>query len=261
MDSPLYVVGDVHGYRTELTDALRTAGLIDGAERWTGGRARVWFLGDYTDRGPDGVGVLDLVMRLAGEAAAAGGLVDGLLGNHDVLLLAVRRFGAAAVPGRPEPRGFLDVWRRNGGHDGDLARLTASHARWLAARPAAVLADDHLLLHSDTARYLELGTTIAAINAAVLAELASDDPTTVSDCFWRFTDRGAFVNGGRQAAGLLATLGGRRIVHGHSTIPEAFGVPSGDVTAPHAYAGGLVLAVDGGGYLGGPLLVTRLTTS
>ncbi|HSA52175.1 MAG TPA: metallophosphoesterase, partial [Yinghuangia sp.] len=55
-DAPLYVVGDVHGHLDELEAALQEQGLIDDEGRWTGGASRLWFLGDFTDRGPDGIG-------------------------------------------------------------------------------------------------------------------------------------------------------------------------------------------------------------
>lgn len=64
---PLYVVGDVHGYLDELVAALTEQGLIDAEGQWAAGHARLWFLGDFTDRGPDGIGVIDLVMRLSAE--------------------------------------------------------------------------------------------------------------------------------------------------------------------------------------------------
>jgi len=57
-------LGDVHGCVAQLREALYRAGFIDERERWIGGDGRLWFLGDLTDRGPDGVGVLDLVMSL-----------------------------------------------------------------------------------------------------------------------------------------------------------------------------------------------------
>src|SRR5262245_23967639 len=48
---PLYVVGDVHGYLDELVAALQEQGLIDAAGNWCAGTSRLWFLGDFTDRG------------------------------------------------------------------------------------------------------------------------------------------------------------------------------------------------------------------
>src|SRR5690242_8301691 len=94
--APLFIIGDVHGQLEKLIRLLRGAGLVGKDLAWSGGGKRLWLLGDYVDRGPDGIGVLELVMRLQGEAARAGGEVGALLGNHDVLLLSARRFGALA---------------------------------------------------------------------------------------------------------------------------------------------------------------------
>ena len=95
----VYVIGDVHGYLTQLVGVLHGAGLINpdhlstDQPAWTGGTATLWFLGNFTDRGPDGIGVIDLVMRLQREAAAVGGSVQSLLGNHEILLVGAARFG------------------------------------------------------------------------------------------------------------------------------------------------------------------------
>jgi hypothetical protein len=43
--------------------------------------------GDVLDRGPDSRKVLDLLRRLEGEAARAGGRVYALLGNHELMRL------------------------------------------------------------------------------------------------------------------------------------------------------------------------------
>ena len=119
----LYVVGDVHGHLAPLTRALRGTGLLDEQGAWTGGDARLWFLGDLTDRGPDGIGVIDLIRRLQAEAAAAGGEVGCVIGNHDMLL-----YGSRFVPGSPvtEVRTIVQVWALNGGQEHDLAAWTSS---------------------------------------------------------------------------------------------------------------------------------------
>ncbi|HET7303334.1 MAG TPA: metallophosphoesterase, partial [Segeticoccus sp.] len=80
---PLYAVSDLHGHLTRVRGALTEAGLTDGDDRWTGGDAVLWVLGDLMDRGPDGIGVLDLVQSLQRQAAEQGGAVHALLGNHD----------------------------------------------------------------------------------------------------------------------------------------------------------------------------------
>ncbi|WP_136441420.1 metallophosphoesterase family protein [Pacificoceanicola onchidii] len=69
----LYAIGDIHGQKSALEDQLA---LID---KDGGTQARVVFLGDYVDRGPDSKGVLDLFIN---------GIKEGrdwvfLKGNHD----------------------------------------------------------------------------------------------------------------------------------------------------------------------------------
>ena len=70
-----YVMGDVHGHYDELL-ALLCNGvdghkLIDADNHWIGEDATLCFVGDYFDRGPDGLGVVNLIMQLEQEAAQA----------------------------------------------------------------------------------------------------------------------------------------------------------------------------------------------
>lgn len=78
-------VGDVHGAYDQFVGILRTAGLLDSRDRWSGGRAILVQTGDVLDRGPDSRKVLDLLRRLERDAARAGGRVYPLLGNHELM--------------------------------------------------------------------------------------------------------------------------------------------------------------------------------
>ena len=78
-------VADVHGAYDRFVTILKAAGLIDGRERWSGGRAVFVQTGDVLDRGPDSRRALDLLRRMEGEASRAGGRVYALLGNHEVM--------------------------------------------------------------------------------------------------------------------------------------------------------------------------------
>jgi len=272
---PLYVVGDVHGYLQALLDALHQAGIIDADGHWAAGPARIWFLGDFTDRGPDGIGVIDLVMNLAPEAAAAGGYCRALMGNHELLLLGADRYGDQAVQSTAGTASFLAAWRLNGGQTTDMERLEDHHVTWLSRLPAMAVEDDHLLVHSDTTAYLEYGDSVDAVNDAIHEVLQTDEADDWWDCFRRMTKRFAFRGeaGPLACRELLDTYGGRRIVHGHSPIPYLIGDaqsedgPSGassrPVTGPHIYADGLAVAMDGGVTMEGQgrLLVARLPIS
>nr|WP_277952880.1 metallophosphoesterase [Streptomyces sp. NE5-10] len=266
---PLFVVGDVHGYLDELVDALRAQGLVDENGGWAAGNARLWFLGDFTDRGPDGIGVIDLVMRLSAEAAAAGGYCKALMGNHELLLIGAKRFGDTPVNSGAGTATFQAAWLLNGGQKHDMDRLQDVHLQWMSRLDAVVSEDDHLLLHSDTTAYLEYGETIEDVNETVHEIIRRNDADEVWDLFRKFTKRFAFRDeGGPQAVQeLLGTYGGSRIVHGHSPIPYLLGqvgTEDGEedsrpaVEGPHVYADGLAIAMDGGVTMAGKLLVVQL---
>ncbi|MFH8339594.1 metallophosphoesterase [Streptomyces sp. AM6-12] len=266
---PLYVVGDVHGYLDELMAALREQGLIDEAGQWCAGTTRLWFLGDFTDRGPDGIGVIDLVMRLSAEAAAAGGYCKALMGNHELLLLGAKRFGDTPVNSGAGTATFQAAWLLNGGQKTDMDRLQDHHLQWMARLDALEEVDGYLLVHSDTTAYLDYGDSIEAVNDTVRERLTRNDADECWDLFRKFTKRFSFRDeGGADAVrSLLDTYGGTRIVHGHSPIPYLLGeVGSEDgeesddpvVEGPHVYADGLAIAMDGGVTMAGKLLVRQL---
>ncbi|MFI7352781.1 metallophosphoesterase [Streptomyces avidinii] len=271
---PLYVVGDVHGYLDELVTELQAQGLIDAERRWSAGNARLWFLGDFTDRGPDGIGVIDLVMRLSAEAAAAGGYCKALMGNHELLLIGAKRFGDTPVVSGAGTATFQAAWLLNGGQRTDMERLQDVHLQWMSRLDAAVLEEGHLLLHSDTTAYLDYGDSIEDVNDTIHELLNRGDADITWDLFRKFTKRFAFRDEGTGPAAvreLLDTYGGSRVVHGHSPIPYLLGevgTEDGDdsrgpeaVDGPHVYAEGLAIAMDGGVTMAGKLLVVQLPLS
>ncbi|MFK7877762.1 MAG: metallophosphoesterase family protein [Paracoccaceae bacterium] len=73
MSEPIYSIGDIHGQLSKLHEVL------DLIETDGGPDAKIVFLGDYTDRGPDSRGVLDLLIE--GQTAKRPWIF--LQGNHD----------------------------------------------------------------------------------------------------------------------------------------------------------------------------------
>jgi hypothetical protein len=256
---PLYVIGDVHGQLVKLVKLLRAAGLVDGELVWSGGQAALWCIGDFVDRGPDGVGVIDLVMRLQREARAAGGQVGALLGNHDVLLLAARRFGARLVEGRNNGS-FRGDWLESGGQERDLVGLRWRHEEWLAALPAMALVDERLLVHADSAMYLEYGASVQEVNQRIHAVLRGDDARAWAKLLDDFARRREFT-GERPVARVrdfLELYGGRKLVHGHSPIRTMSDLRPEETFSPWVYADGLCVNVDGGMGTTGPGFVAEL---
>ena len=248
----MYVIGDIHGQIDKMRAALRSAGLIDDTDQWAGGTATLWFMGDYFDRGPDGIAAVDLIRALQTEATAAGGRVGALLGNHDVLILAAQRFGERPSGG---PGGtFLSSWRLNGGEASDMARLTADRAAWLRDLPAMAVDGGRLLTHADATFYQVYGRSVFGVNRHISAILHSGDATAWDQLLDYFSQRRAFQDrdlGPARVGRVLALYGGRQLVHGHTPIAKLSGCRPEDVTCAFVYAGGLAVDVDAGMYLGG----------
>lgn len=162
-DERVVAVGDIHGALDEFVAVLKGTGLVDESLHWSGGRTHFVAVGDLLDRGDYGRQVLDLLMRLQGEAAAAGGAVHAVLGNHEAMNLTgdlryvsagdYAQFGSDA-PG-DLPAGFLER-RAALAPDGE-------YGRWLLDQPVAIVIDDTLFVHGGLSARLE-GLSLEEIN-------------------------------------------------------------------------------------------------
>jgi hypothetical protein len=208
----IVAVGDIHGNYDGFVSILQAAGLIDEATHWIGGRTTFVQTGDVFDRGVEVRKVLDLLMRLEGEAAAAGGRVIPLLGNHEGMNLIgfyrdvnpdvyatfvddhsnkrrkagfkdYRKYlnAKAKQLGVPAPTitsEIKDTWMEII-PPGWLEHTEAIgpegvYGKWLRQRPVAVMIGDVLFIHGGIGPDLA-GMTVADINAKVAEELATYD--------------------------------------------------------------------------------------
>lgn len=157
------VIGDVHGAHEELVTLLQGTGLVDAELRWSGGDAHLVSLGDLLDRGDYGRQVMDLLMRLGAEAAAAGGAVHVVQGNHEAMNLTgdlryVSR-GDYAQFGTEQagefPAGFFE--RR------EALAPDGKYGAWLVQLPVAVIVNDTLFIHGGVSPLLE-GLSLETLN-------------------------------------------------------------------------------------------------
>ncbi len=259
---PTFVIGDVHGCLNALTELLQRDGLINQNLEWAAQDAKLWFLGDYTDRGSDGIGVVELIMRLQKQAAAVGGFVGALLGNHDVLLLQAWHFPSYEIPSlrrQSIKQTFLGMWLKNGGQMRDFERLTEVHANWLAQLPALAVEQNNLLMHADSEFYLEYGSSIRSINARIRFILESRLIGAWDTLEERFASRRAFVDTGSEVARAFANrFGATRIIHGHTPIASLTHTQPTEVTRALEYVDGACVNVDHCLYRGGPGFVYQL---
>jgi hypothetical protein len=240
----LWVVGDPQGFLTPLQGVLRSVGLIDADSEWSAGTSTLVVVGDLVDRGPDGVGVIEFLMRLQATSARQGGQVVVLIGNHDILMLAARQFG--------EP--FMANWLESGGVLHDLEELSDAQAIWLRRLPAVIVKGDVLLLHADAMFYLQYGPSVAEVNGAFRRVLDSDDQAAWQRLLGQFGEHRAFLDpdGEANLQRYLGSFAAQTLIHGHTPVPRMLQVPPETVTEPYVYRDGRCVNVDPGIYLGGP---------
>ena len=121
-----YVIGDLQGCAHEAQVLLNR--IADDAP----GAARIVFVGDLINRGPESLAALRKVARLSIDS---GGRLDAVLGNHDLHLLAVACGAQQAsksdtldeILAAPDCDMLLD---------------------WLRRRPLAIMDQGHLLIHA-----------------------------------------------------------------------------------------------------------------
>jgi hypothetical protein len=256
----LYAVGDIHGQYQKLIAILQQAGLLDQALAWSGGEATLVFMGDFFDRGPNGLEVLNLVMRLQNEATAVGGRVEALLGNHEVMIMAAYHFGHSLPV--DERRSFMGQWQRNGGLMRDLIGLEPEHISWMSSMPAIKLLENYLFIHADAIFYRFYGDSIESINQTLHALLRDSDIVAWNKLIIQFAERNAFIDTeGVIAQDFLHYLGGEKIIHGHTPISYVTDQSIKTVTTPLTYAQGLCVNLDGGMALGGPGFVHQLSVA
>ena len=72
------IIGDIHGYASVLKRLLVKLDYVEDAGVWRHPQRKVIFLGDFIDRGPEQVEVVEIARRMveAGHALA-------VMGNHE----------------------------------------------------------------------------------------------------------------------------------------------------------------------------------
>ncbi len=153
-------------------------GLLDAHDHWAAGRTHLVSLGDLLDRGADSRKVMDLLMRLQGEAQAKGGQLHVLLGNHEAMnILGDLRYVEAgeyasyedmeSPAERAERRQAWETAHGAGsgaafdqkfppGYFGHRAAFSPNgkYGQWLLSLPVAIVLNDTLFMHAGPSNVL-----------------------------------------------------------------------------------------------------------
>jgi len=84
----ILALSDLEGEFEGVRNLLLANGVIDAGYRWTYGKGHLVVCGDVVDRGPYVPELLWLLYKLEPEAAAGGGYVHFILGNHEIMNLS-----------------------------------------------------------------------------------------------------------------------------------------------------------------------------
>ena len=235
----IVAVGDVHGDYDQFVKVLRAAQVIDEKLNWSAGKTHLVQIGDVLDRGPDSRKAMDLLMKLEGQAAEAGGAVHPLIGNHEAMvLLDDWRY---VHPAEEEAFGGAEAYRKAMGPDG-------KYGKWIRTHNTIIKINDLLFVHAGLASTCA-GLTMAEINKTVRDELAKGDTLGIasdsSGPLWTrdlaLDDEAAVA---KQLDVLLKKHGAKRMVIGHSVATEGI----------RTRAGGRLIRIDVGmsAIYGGP---------
>ena len=173
-DSRVVAFADVHGAYDSLVALLQATDVVGADLHWNAGAAHVVSLGDLLDRGTEARAVLELLIRLEREAAAAGGRLHVVLGNHELMtLLGDWRYVApaeyesfAADEDEPTRSAAYAAFAAAAGGDSTTARArfdgayprgyfarqaafapTGRYGAWLLSLPTLVVVNDTAYVH------------------------------------------------------------------------------------------------------------------
>ncbi|EJP77828.1 TPA: metallophosphoesterase [Stenotrophomonas maltophilia] len=220
----IVALSDIHGQYGLLVRLLRAHKVIDAQDRWALGKDTLVIAGDVFDRGPQVTEAFWLLYGLQQQAAAAGGAVHFVLGNHETMVLYddlryvnPKYLRSAQLLGRSYPQLY--------GADSVIGQ-------WLRTRPVLLKIGDTLFLHGGISpEAVQLALDPARTNAAYQASLGlpkaevKADPATAplydgktSPIWYRGYFDGRLDTAGVQK--VLDRLQLARIVVGHTSMPH-----------------------------------------
>ena len=192
----IVAVGDAHADYDHFLQVLEAAGVVDAKKKWMGGTTHLVQTGDVLDRGNDSRKILDLLRALTPQAAAAGGAVHELIGNHEEMRMvgdfrytSKAEYGAFATAEsaalRQQVAEAAEPESRSSILDSPLGMIemvrafapAGEYGAYLRQLPAMVRIDDIIFLHGGLSPAYG-ARSCAEINEEVRRDLTEDLPKT-----------------------------------------------------------------------------------
>lgn len=226
----IYAISDIHGDLKQAKKLLKEYNVIEDNDDWIAGESTLVCVGDSTDRGPDGIDVLQFFYNLKNQASTKGGRVIHLMGNHDALILcvALEKF-----------RGLDDyehqyIFNGNGGKMHEAVSLSRLHnlRKYVQSFPLMCRVDDILFQHADGFNFYNKACgnegspedRIAKANA--YGKLQSASAWGAWNLFYDLTEERHWNRQSDILPEYLASLEADLVVHGHTgfygSVPKQY---------------------------------------
>ena len=217
-------ISDVHGQHDLFIKLLKAQGVIDQNEKWNFGKGHLVIIGDIFDRGDKVTESLWFVFELEKQAAAAGGKVHMLLGNHELMVMhADLRF---LNPKYLYTQGVLRT------PYAQLFDTKTVLGQWLRSKPVCLSLNESAFVHGGFSKQvLEKTKSLKKINKVFREKLYEKEPgkdvTPLQEVL--YFDNGPLWYRGyakpdefdvAMADNILKLLDKTSIVVGHTTMPE-----------------------------------------
>ncbi len=232
----MLVLSDIEGNFKAFKTMLLGARVIDKNFKWTFGDGHLVLLGDYFDRGTNVTECLWLIYKLESEAAAAGGKIHFILGNHEVLNLQ----GTSQYARKK----YIENAHVLGEPYGRLYDNNTEIGRWLRTKNSIELVGDYVFCHGGISPELaSSGLSLENINdlgrqnlGKRFEEITSPEAQLVFDLkkgiYW-YRNAAKNTLDISELGNILDFADAKRMVVGHTLQP--------DITAHY---GGKVICID-----------------
>eukprot|EP00128_Syssomonas_multiformis_P004602 Colp12_sorted_trinity150504_noHs@20061 len=215
--SDIYQVADMHGDVKAITKVLQNAEIIDDQSNWIANTSILVTVGDYIDKGDNSLGVLDLLMKLEVQAAAAGGRLVSVLGNHE--------FEFLGNPKLDKVQEFADELKRAGLKPADVASGKSKYGEFLRRLPYAAVVNKWFFSHTGNTNRMSIEEiTNNYIKYYDMDELTHDffigDNSIFEAKNWWYSDD--TLTGDQFMTRAVSALGVCHVVLGHDPTDIAF---------------------------------------
>jgi len=230
----ILAVSDIHGEYEALVELLLAVGIVDADLDWAWGDGQLVVDGDIFDRGDRVTECLWLIHRLEQQAAAAGGRVHYVLGNHEVMVMQ----GDLRYVNDKYTQGIV---RASDVEYEDLFGPEMELGRWLRSKNAVLLINGILFVHGGVSpallrseldppavnaalrRAIDVRSYEIAFDSTLSFLLGSEGPLWYRGYHRAMEDRYPRAEDD-QIQSLLDRYGATAVVVGHTEIPEISGL-------------------------------------